>query len=99
MPCCAPSTTTARAIEVKTRFNGATGEMAATCGFAGFSSKPQATQPPASGGCVIKGDRSRHEDWIYHVPGIPYYDRTPPEGIFYSEADALASSYRRAITR
>lgn len=24
-------------------------------------------------GCVIKGNQSRRGEWIYHVPGMPYY--------------------------
>ena len=51
------------------------------------------------GGCVIKGNRSRRGDWIYHLPGMPYYDATRPEEIFCSEADAQAAGYRRAIVR
>lgn len=67
-----------------------------------------APRPPASrsstrqafqGGCVIKGNRSRRGDWIYHLPGMPYYDATRPEEIFCSEADAQAAGYRRAIVR
>jgi Staphylococcal nuclease homologue len=48
-------------------------------------------------GCRIKGNRNRRGQWIYHVPGMPYYDRTRAEDIFCSEADARAAGYRRAI--
>jgi endonuclease YncB( thermonuclease family) len=56
-----------------------------------------ATTPP--GQCVIKGNRSRRGDWIYHLPGMPYYDATRAEEMFCSEADARAAGYRRAIVR
>lgn len=48
-------------------------------------------------GCRIKGNRNRRGQWIYHVPGMPYYDRTRAEDIFCSEAEARAAGYRRAI--
>lgn len=50
-------------------------------------------------GCVIKGNRNRRGQWIYHVPGMPYYDRTRAEDIFCSEAQARAAGYRRAIVK
>ena len=56
-----------------------------------------ASAPP--GGCVIKGNRNRKGQWIYHLPGMPYYDVTRPEEIFCSEAQAQAAGYRRAIVR
>ena len=47
------------------------------------STKPSAlravskeSQARASGSCNIKGNRSRRGDWIYHVPGMPYYEQT-----------------------
>ena len=52
-----------------------------------------------SGGCVIKGNRNRRGEWIYHLPGMPYYDRTRAEEMFCSEAAAQAAGYRRAIVR
>lgn len=59
-----------------------------------------ARQPePWSGGCVIKGNRNRPGEWIYHLPGMPYYDQTRPEEIFCTEAQAQAAGYRRAIVR
>ena len=51
----------------------------------------------ARANCDIKGNRNRKGQWIYHVPGMPYYDQTRPEEIFCSEAEAQAAGYRRAI--
>jgi endonuclease YncB( thermonuclease family) len=56
-------------------------------------------QGRASGNCNIKGNRNRKGQWIYHLPGMPYYDQTRPEEIFCSEAEAQAAGYRRAIVR
>jgi len=50
-------------------------------------------------GCAIKGNRNRKGQWIYHLPGMPYYDATRPEEIFCTEAEAQAAGYRRAIVR
>jgi endonuclease YncB( thermonuclease family) len=47
-------------------------------------------------GCTIKGNRSRRGDWIYHLPGMQYYEVTRPEEIFCSEAEARAAGYRRS---
>ena len=55
-------------------------------------------QARASGNCNIKGNRGSN-GWIYHVPGMPYYDRTRPEEIFCTEAEARAAGYRRAIVK
>lgn len=53
-----------------------------------------------SGGmCRIKGNHSRRGDWIYHLPGMPYYDATRAEAYFCTEAQAQAAGYRRAIVR
>ena len=60
------------------------------------SSQAQQSEPP---GCVIKGNRSRRGEWIYHLPGMPYYDVTRAEEIFCTEAEARAAGYRRAIVR
>jgi hypothetical protein len=57
------------------------------------SSYPEAVTPGS--GCVIKGNRGSH-GWIYHLPGMPYYDRTDPEEWFCTEAQAQAAGYRRA---
>jgi endonuclease YncB( thermonuclease family) len=56
-------------------------------------------QGRASGNCNIKGNRNRKGQWIYHMPGMPYYDQTRPEEIFCTEAEARAAGYRRAIVR
>lgn len=58
---------------------------------------PQGTSKPQaySGGCTIKGNRSRRGEWIYHLPGMPYYHRTQSEEIFCSKTAA----YRKAIVR
>jgi endonuclease YncB( thermonuclease family) len=53
-------------------------------------------QGRASGNCNIKGNRNRKGQWIYHVPGMPYYDQTRAEEMFCSEAEARAAGYRRA---
>jgi len=53
---------------------------------------------PSSNGCVIKGNRSRRGDWIYHLPGMPYYEQTRAEAMFCTEAAARAAGYRRART-
>lgn len=68
----------------------------------GFTSpRPIArSQPPVwKGGCVIKGNRNRRGQWIYHLPGMPYYDQTRAEEIFCTEAEAQAAGYRRAIVK
>lgn len=48
--------------------------------------------------CNIKGNRGPN-GWIYHVPGMPYYEKTRAEQTFCSEADARAAGYRRAKVR
>ena len=49
--------------------------------------------------CVIKGNQNRRGQFIYHLPGMPYYDRTRPEQIFCTEGQARAAGYRKAIVR
>lgn len=61
------------------------------------TSSPRA--PEVMGRCAIKGNRSRRGHWIYHLPGMPYYDATRAEVIFCTEAQAQAAGYRRAIVR
>jgi hypothetical protein len=56
-------------------------------------------QARASGNCKIKGNRNRKGQWIYHLPGMPYYDQTRAEEIFCTEAEAQAAGYRRAKVR
>jgi len=36
------------------------------------------SQQAFAGGCVIKGNRNRRGEWIYHLPGMPYYNATRP---------------------
>lgn len=69
---------------------------------------PQRSFPPPANpartyrsqpGCAIKGNRNRHGEWIYHLPGMPYYEQTRPEDLFCTEAQAQAAGYRRAIVR
>jgi endonuclease YncB( thermonuclease family) len=52
-----------------------------------------------TGACGIKGNHSRRGEWIYHVPGMPYYSQTRAEQMFCTEAEAQAAGYRRAIVR
>lgn len=54
---------------------------------------------PADTTCRIKGNRNRKGEWIYHLPGMPYYEQTRPEEIFCTEAQARAAGYRRALVR
>jgi endonuclease YncB( thermonuclease family) len=54
------------------------------------------SKPQLSGSCSIKGNRSRRGDWIYHLPGMPYYTQTVAEEIFCTEAEARAAGYRRS---
>lgn len=69
----------------------------------GTARRAKAPPPPrqsfASDACNIKGNRSRRGEWIYHVPGMPYYEQTRAEDMFCSEADARAAGYRRALVR
>jgi len=57
------------------------------------------TATRATSGCTIKGNQSRRGVWIYHLPGMPFYERTRAEAIFCSEKAAKAAGYRRAIVR
>jgi endonuclease YncB( thermonuclease family) len=49
--------------------------------------------------CNIKGNHSRKGEFIYHVPGMPYYNQTRAEAMFCSEAEARAAGYRPARAR
>lgn len=49
-----------------------------------------------SSGCLIRGNRSRRGDWIYHLPGRPYYNATHAEEMFCTESEARAAGYRRS---
>jgi endonuclease YncB( thermonuclease family) len=59
-------------------------------------SRPATATQTTSSSCSINGNRSRRGDWIYHLPGMPYYAETRAEEIFCSEADAQAAGYRRS---
>lgn len=63
--------------------------------------RASAGKPPVGnrGDCDIKGNRNRRGQWIYHMPGMPYYGPTRAEQMFCSEAEAQAAGYRRAIVR
>jgi endonuclease YncB( thermonuclease family) len=60
---------------------------------------PRAFVPGPMGRCAIKGNRNRRGQWIYHLPGMPYYEATRAEEIFCTEAEAQAAGYRRAIVK
>lgn len=68
-------------------------------------SNPRRTAPQrpqlstSASGCVIKGNRNRRGEWIYHLPGMPYYEQTRAEEMFCTEAQAQAAGYRRAKVR
>jgi endonuclease YncB( thermonuclease family) len=64
----------------------------------GPTSSSNSWQGRANANCNIKGNRGSH-GWIYHLPGMPYYDQTRPEEIFCTEAEAQAAGYRRARVR
>ncbi|MBU7579266.1 MAG: thermonuclease family protein [Porphyrobacter sp.] len=54
----------------------------------------------AQGGqCLIKGNHSRKGEYIYHLPGMPYYAQTRAEEYFCTEAQAQAAGYRRSRAR
>jgi len=61
-----------------------------------LQSSPQrpASAPAGEFNCTIKGNRNRRGEWIYHLPGRPYYDQTRAEELFCSEAEARAAGYR-----
>lgn len=62
--------------------------------------RPAASAPARRGdGCVIKGNINRKGEWIYHMPGMPYYEDVRPERIFCNEAAAQKAGFRRAIVR
>lgn len=63
------------------------------------SPSPRRVSATSPVGCFIKGNRNRRGQWIYHLPGMPYYDQTRAEEMFCTEAEAQAAGYRRAIVR
>jgi hypothetical protein len=42
----------------------------------------------------VKGNDSQSGEFIYHLPGWEYYDRTRPERCFAEPAAAEAAGYR-----
>lgn len=56
----------------------------------------RAAPAPSRSACAIKGNRNRRGEWIYHLPGRPYYNETRAEEMFCSEAEAMAAGYRRS---
>jgi hypothetical protein len=60
---------------------------------------PRISNSTANAACRIKGNRNRKGQWIYHLPGMPYYEQTRAEDMFCTEAQARAAGYRRAIVR
>ncbi|KRA82544.1 thermonuclease family protein [Altererythrobacter sp. Root672] len=59
------------------------------------SRSPRTSSAPG-GACLIKGNRNNRGEWIYHLPGRPYYDATRAEEMFCTEEQALAAGYRRS---
>lgn len=45
----------------------------------------------------IKGNQSTYNgEWIYHVPGGQYYERTEAEEMFCTEEEAEDAGYRKS---
>jgi endonuclease YncB( thermonuclease family) len=63
------------------------------------STAPSSWSERARKNCSIKGNRNRKGEWIYHLPGMPYYEETRPEDIFCTEGEAQAAGYRRSRAR
>ncbi|PEY37291.1 hypothetical protein CN354_13435 [Bacillus cereus] len=58
-------------------------------------SQPKLEAKPVQGNsCNIKGNRNSKGEKIYHMLGQQFYDKTNPEEMFCSEADAKAAGYR-----
>lgn len=45
-------------------------------------------------GYPVKGNQNSKGEWIYHVPGGAFYERTAPEECFVNAAAAKAAGYR-----
>jgi endonuclease YncB( thermonuclease family) len=73
-------------------------ERERAAGPARLARVPAAVTRP-SGACLIKGNRNRRGEWIYHLPGTPYYDETRAEEMFCTEAQAQAAGYRPSRAR
>lgn len=63
------------------------------------STPTRASAATANYNCMIKGNRNRRGEWIYHLPGRPYYDQTRAEELFCTEAEARAAGYRASRAR
>lgn len=61
-----------------------------------LAGRPASSSSPRTDACLIKGNRNKRGEWIYHLPGRPYYAETRAEQMFCSEADAIAAGYRRS---
>jgi endonuclease YncB( thermonuclease family) len=59
----------------------------------GRPARVQAAAPASTGACLIKGNRKRRGQWIYHLPGTPYYSETRAEEMFCTEAQAQATQH------
>jgi endonuclease YncB( thermonuclease family) len=62
----------------------------------GKGGMPKVQSLHSSGSCRIKGNHSRRGDWIYHLPGMPYYNATVPERMFCTEEEARAAGFRKS---
>lgn len=69
-------------------------ERQRTAGPVRLARAPAVALTAPSGACLIKGNRNRKGQWIYHLPGTPYYDQTRAEEMFCTEAQAEAAGYR-----
>jgi hypothetical protein len=59
----------------------------------------QSFAAPAAAACSIMGNRNRKGQWIYYLPGMPYYAQTRAEEMFCTEAQAQSAGYRWAIVK
>ena len=64
--------------------------------LASVSAPQRRVAPQRTGGCLIKGNRNWRGEWIYHLPGKPFYEQTRAEEMFCTEEQALRAGYRRA---
>lgn len=65
---------------------------------AGRAPHPTHRAAAAAQRCKIKGNRGPH-GWIYHLPGMPYYEQTRAEQMFCTETQAQTAGYRKAKVR
>lgn len=88
-----------------TRVSAATSTVAraaAARSSSGGGSSTPASRPAVRGtwncpsGFPVKGNRNSRGEWIYHVRGGQFYDRTNPEECFRTEAGARAAGYRKS---